>query len=348
MEAWSPTADTVPFLIERFALPYATGSLTSVARGSMGQVWRLDLAEPRVRDPGVAGDRLMIKQFFWGADGDAEHRAQAEAEFCQAAAASGLILTVGIPAADGGYVQRLATHTGEVVLRLNTWAGGCQLRREDPGRAEYLGSTLGTLHALRYPAESQPDPYFTTPPSDDSWNALLVRVGQEDRRIPNLARLLNERIAELVALGHLVDTAPQTDLIFSHRDVQPANVLRDGASGALTLIDWDEAGPVSPSRELASQLCVWHVHDAVVQHDVIRRTVRAYRDAGGYGAVDSLATFSLRLANDLNYIHDEVLAALDDDLPEDLRKHAEREAEHFIAATPTRIMLEAIIDAATS
>jgi thiamine kinase-like enzyme len=348
MEGWSPTDATVPYLIDRFALPYARGTLTPVARGSMGRIWRLDLVRPTVRDTGVTGDRLMVKQFFWGADQNAERNARAEADLCRAAAAAGLKLTQSISAIDGSYVQRLPTPAGEVVLRLNTWACGRELRPTDSGRAEYLGRTLGTLHALRFPAASQPDPYFTTPPSDDAWAALLEKAAAASDRIPDLARMLRHRVPELMVLGSHVDTAVQQDLIFSHRDVKPANVLRDDSSGALTLIDWDEAGPISPSRELASQLCVWHVQDGTVQPEQIRRTVRAYQAAGGHGAVDSLASFSLRLANDLNYIHDEVLAALGDDLPEDMRKHAEQEAELFIATAPTPGTLEAIVEASTS
>lgn len=347
MEGWNPTAETVPYLIDRFALPYARGTLIPVARGSMGQIWRLDLVEPTVRDTGITGSHLMLKEFFWGAGDDAEGNASAEAGFCRAAAAAGVKLTQSIHAVDGTYIQRLPTQTGEVVVRLNTWASGRELQPTDPGRADYLGRTLGTLHALRYPTESQPDPYFTIPPSDDAWAALLDQVAAAPDRIPNLARLLPNRISDLAALASHVDTTTQQDLIFSHRDVKPANVMRDESSGAQTLVDWDEAGPISPSRELASQLCVWHVHEGVVRREEIRRTIRAYQAAGGHGTVNSLASFSTRLANDLNYIHDEVLAALGDDLPEDMRKHAENEAEQFIVAAPTRATLEDIIEAST-
>lgn len=345
---WSPTEDAIQFLIDRFALPYAGGALTPVARGSMGQVWRLDLVAPTLQERRVAGDRLMIKQFFWGADEDAESNARAEAAFCRRAAAAGLTLTHGYPATDGTYVQQLPEQLGGVVLRLNSWASGRELLPTDPGRAEYLGSTLGTLHALRHPTGSQPDPYFTTPPSHDAWAKVLDRVAAGADRIPSLAPMVRRRVPDLVDLGRYVDTGPQHDLIFSHRDVKPANVLRDVASGGWTLIDWDEAGPVSPSRELASQLCVWHVHDGVVHREDVRRTVRAYRAAGGPGTVDSLPAFSLRLANDLNYIHDEILTALGDDLGPDMRRYAEKEAAHFIATAPTGPTLEAIIDAATS
>lgn len=348
MDAWNPTDASVPLLIDRFALPYTTGALTPVTRGSMGQIWRLDLTEPTAHDTGITGNRLMLKQFFWGADEAAEQHARTEAEFCRAAAAAGLTLTLTIPAADGTYVQRLPTRAGEIVLRLNTWANGRELQPTDPGRAEYLGRTLGILHALRYRTDTQPDPYFTVPPSDDAWDTLLARIAHATQRIPNLAHLLRERILQLADLSRFVDTSAQTDLIVSHRDVKPRNVLRDDSSGALTLIDWDEVGPISPSRELASQLCVWHVHDGVVQQDAIRRTVHAYQAAGGYGTVDSLASFSTRLANDLNYIHDEVLAALGSDLPEDMRRHAEHEAEYYITTAPTRKTLEAVIAAATS
>ena len=346
MTSWNPTDADIGSLIDRCALPYAGGTLTAVARGSMGKVWRLDLVGPTVLDTGIPGHRLMIKEFFWGADQDAERNAQLEAEFCRRAARAGVILTQGVPARDGTYVQTVPTATGEVIIRVNTWAGGRHVRSIDAGRAEYLGNTLGTLHALRHPTMSQPDPYFTTPPAADAWSALLDRVAATTERIPDLAAILARRLPNLLALVRQVDTGPQPDLIFSHRDVKPENVLRDEATGVATLIDWDEAGPISPSRELASQLCVWHVHDGTVDREAIRRTMESYRTAGGYGTVDSMATFSLRLANDLNYIHDEVLAALDLDLPEDMRSYARSEAERFIIDAPSLRTLESIMEAA--
>lgn len=202
------------------------------------------------------------------------------------------------------------------------------------------------MHALRFPATAEPDPYFTTPPSSEDWHALTERVVKERERIPLIADDLLLHIQDLVDLGAFVDQSPQRDLVCSHRDVKPGNVLVDDSSNEMTLIDWDEVGSVSPTWELADQLYTWHVRNSLVYREDIRRTVLAYRDAGGYGSVESPSSFSLWLAKNLNYIHGQVSAALEDDLAPDMRKYAEEEAGRFIANLPTDAILEAVIEAA--
>lgn len=159
---------------------------------------------------------------------------------------------------------------------------------------------------------------------------------------------LTDCVDLLTELGGLVDTAAQPDLITSHRDVKPGNVLLDPKTGDRTLVDWDEAGPIAPAREVAAQLWVWHVHHGSVDAEGIARTMAAYRSSGGHADLDDLSVFSLRLANDLNYIHGQVVAALADDITDDMRRYAVREAQTFLDNLPTRQILEQILDAAAA
>jgi Ser/Thr protein kinase RdoA (MazF antagonist) len=341
VETLEPTEQAALFLISSFGLPYASGRLVSAARGSMGQIWRLELSEPA--HAGVDDGRLMIKQFFWGASDDAECAARTEAELCRAAAADGLTVSSGHPTPDGRYLLRLPDQLGGAVVRAYDWVEGRDLTRSDVGRADYLGTTLGTLHRLRLPATTEPDPYFTTPPNKDNWDELVEITKVAHARIPDLAAALSDRIGRLRSLSALVDTDPQTDLITSHRDVKPGNVLFDPRTNVKTLVDWDETGPISPARELAAQLWVWHVNDEILDRQGIRDTMSAYRAAGGYADLDDLAVFSLRLANDLNYVHGQVLASLADDISQDMRQYAIGEARRFLGSLPTQEILEDIL-----
>ncbi|GAA2760705.1 hypothetical protein [Actinopolymorpha rutila] len=126
----------------------------------------------------------------------------------------------------------------------------------------------------------------------------------------------------------------------------PANVLVDQTSGAFTLIDWDEIGPISPSRELASQLWTWHLHNGQPDIAGIRETVTAYREAGGTADISDLGAFSFGLACDLNYLADEISAAMDTEMPPSMREYAERQAERFLADLPSPGQLAAIVQAA--
>jgi Ser/Thr protein kinase RdoA (MazF antagonist) len=336
-----PTEQTVQFLISSFALPYTSGRLAPAARGSMGQIWRLELREPT--HAGSNDGSLMIKQFFWGVSDSAECAARTEVQLCGAADAEGLAVSHGHPTPDGRYLLRLPDLLGGAVVRAYDWIDGRDLTRSDAGRSEYLGTTLGTLHRLRLPATSEPDPYYTTPPNQDNWDELVEVTKIAHPRIPHLAAALSDKIGRLRSLSALVDTDPQTDLITSHRDVKPGNVLLDPRTNVKTLIDWDEAGPISPARELAAQLWVWHVDDGILDRQGIRETMAAYRAAGGYADLDELSVFSLRLANDLNYVHGQVVASLADDISQDMRQYAIGEARRFLDSLPTQEILEDIL-----
>lgn len=339
METMEPGPETVRLLISAFGLPSFGGRLVPAARGSMGRIWRLELDDQQP---------IMIKQFFWGAADDAEEAARVEADLCCAARAAGLSLAAGIATTDGNHLVRLPDRLGGAVVRGYEWVDGRDLGPSDGGRADYLGNTLGVLHSLRRPATTQPDAYFTTPPDPGNWDELIKITESTQDRIGGLSDRLTDCVDLLTELGGLVDTAAQPDLITSHRDVKPGNVLLDPKTGDRTLVDWDEAGPIAPAREVAAQLWVWHVHHGSVDAEGIARTMAAYRSSGGHADLDDLSVFSLRLANDLNYIHGQVVAALADDITDDMRRYAVREAQTFLDNLPTRQILEQILDAAAA
>lgn len=346
METLIPGAETARFLLERFGLPYRKGVLTPTARGSMGQIWRLDLTRPMESAPAPTLS-LMVKQFFWGVGPDAEDVAATEVEFCDRAVEAGVSASRSCATVDGTYVQVLPPEMGGATVRVNSWVRGRHVRRDDADRADYLGRTLGLLHGLRHPTATEPDVYFTTPPTPQVWEAQLTRVIAERDRIPRIAQALPDRMQDLLELGSFVAPSVRQALICSHRDVKPENVLVDENSGEWVLIDWDEVGPINPQQELAAQLVTWHVRNGIVDRRAVAQTMRAYRGAGGwYGEVDSLAAFSWRLATDLNYVDGQATAALADDLGPEMRQHAEQEAEAFLAWLPTRTMLEQVIEAA--
>ena len=65
-------------------------------------------------------------------------------------------------------------------------------------------------------------------------------------------------------------------LVTCHRDLHPGNVLAE-ACGELAVLDWDDAGPACPDRELAGLLMFWHGHDDGTADDgAVRRTLATY------------------------------------------------------------------------
>ncbi len=76
-----------------------------------------------------------------------------------------------------------------------------------------------------------------------------------------------------------------------HLDLWSDNLRRTPESG-LCVIDFDNAGPADPSRELAMTLFEFGRGDAVRQ----RRLYAAYREAGGPGRITGRGDFALTVA----------------------------------------------------
>jgi hypothetical protein len=142
----------------------------------------------------------------------------------------------------------------------------------------------------------------------------------------------------LRALAALVTPAAQADLVTCHRDLHPGNVLVDGA-GDLVALDWDDAGPACPGRELAGVLMFWHVGAGRADEAAAERTLRAYRAAGGPGRLRDERSFGMYLAGRLNFLHGQATLALDPDADPADRDYASAEVSDTLARLPTLPMI---------
>jgi len=140
------------------------------------------------------------------------------------------------------------------------------------------------------------------------WGADEEAVRQETRFTGRLAA--HRRPLESLSL--MVTPAPRKTLVMCHRDFRTGNVLRDSA-GNLILLDWDDAGPASPDRELAQLLLDWHAHGGEIDRAAVRETVHGYLAAGGPGRVRDERSFGMAIASRLNFLFVQAKAALDPD-----------------------------------
>ena len=107
------------------------------------------------------------------------------------------------------------------------------------------------------------------------------------------------------------------------------------ASGELAVLDWDDAGPACPDRELAGLLMFWHGHDDGTADDAaVQRTLAAYRAAGGPGRLRGEQSFGMYIACRLNFLEAQASVALDQGAAPEHRAYASSEISDTLARLP--------------
>jgi thiamine kinase-like enzyme len=254
-------------IADRFGLGVAGGMVGPVARGVVGQIWRLET------------DRGSWAVKEWIEPPAVEELAEGVA-FQEAAAAAGIPSPSTARAPDGAWLADL----DGTAIRVQRWV---DLRDRDPmADPEAVGRLVGMLHQVPFEGQEPIDSWYTDPIGADGWDALIDEL--DAARAPFADRLRSLR-DDLVALDALI--VPPTDVRTCHRDLWADN-LRVTATGELCLIDWEDCGLADPSKELA--LVLWEF--GRTDPGRARMLHAAYVDAAGPGRVRSPSDFSMVIA----------------------------------------------------
>ncbi|KUM72262.1 phosphotransferase enzyme family protein [Streptomyces curacoi] len=285
--------DKADLMAETYALGAGPWTMTPVTRGALGQIWKLT----------GDGSAWAIKELLFGCD---EEQVAREAALRHAMADLGIASPRLMPNRHGAYVSQLAASAGGSYVKLYDWIDGTEADASDPGILDWFGRTMALLHRAGEGASETPNAWYEQCPQDADWKELHGRVRRAG--VPwadALGRFVDTAAPEL---GQWVTPSDPGDLVTSHLDLQPQNVLV--GPGGPVLLDWDNAGPASAEREFARAVYVWSGGNRV-NADAARRLVRAYRSAGGRASVKGPGSFSMLFATALNYIQVQAECAID-------------------------------------
>ncbi|MEY2467473.1 MAG: hypothetical protein QOF21_171 [Actinomycetota bacterium] len=263
---------------DAFALGSPRRELVEVARGAMGQVYRLETE----RGP------FAVKRLFAGPTGGED--ANAQLQF--AAHAAGVPLPLPV-VTDGGDLLALV---GEDWWRAYEWVDGAICPFDAPApvaAAAGVARSLGRLHALRHDEGGEVDGWFLGV-DDSSIDAALAIAAAHGLDVAAVQR----ELPRLAAISRLpLESKP----IGCHNDPDRGNVLvrTDGVS---VLVDWDNAGPAYAECEFAGALFSWCYDDSPeLRHETVEAMVHAYRETGATFAPNGLEVFATACSSWVQY-----------------------------------------------
>lgn len=309
--------------------------MTHAADGAMGRVWRLD----------TDMTSYAVKELYWAKDPAAEEAVVAsQVQFCDAARAAGIVAPSNLRTTSDHYVIELPAELGGRLVRAYEWIQGRPLQPSDASAAAgWAGRTQAIIEQLAAPTSGQEvDPWSYCAPTEETWDALASRC--EKAQQPWVDRL-RQTIPRFVALADLVTPPDFDQLIMTHTDFQPQNVMN--ADGRYVLLDWDDSGPSTRPRALGGLINNWHIHGTTVDHEGIQQTLTSYRAAGGTAHITKTADFGDSICGYLNYVHGQAELSIDHAHPDNLRIDAGRRMPDLLRPPPLSVYEEAILAAAT-
>jgi Ser/Thr protein kinase RdoA (MazF antagonist) len=238
-----------------------------VARGEQGEVWRLS----------SASGSWAVKTTFAPlsaaeAEMPAEFQARAEAE--------------GVPAPTGRRTREgywLADVDG-TTIRVFAWV---EMAAPDPQLDPVLvGRTVAALHRAVLPTRERPVEWYTEPIGAAAWAEITTEASRQQAPFADQLAAVCVDLMDVESMVH-----PMTAVQICHCDLWADNV-RGTPEGGILVIDWDNAGPADPSRELALVLFEF----GRGRPDRLRLLYDAYLAHGGPGRVEVEADFSTIIA----------------------------------------------------
>lgn len=238
-----------------------------VARGEVGQVWRLTTSR----------GTWAVKEPF---EAPSTEEVNDDAAFQDVVFAAGVSMPQVVRTRQGDVLADV----GQATVRVYEWVD--LMERDawlDPAT---VGRIVASIHGVHYIGQNPVDPWYTDPIGPDRWDDLIGQLSSAGAAFADGLVSIRD---ELVGLEALLEWP--TTLQTCHRDLFADNVLRTPA-GTVCVIDWENVGLADPSQELGLVLFEFGCGEAARS----RALYDAYVDAGGPGRIDRPGCFSMVIA----------------------------------------------------
>ena len=252
----------------RFGLGEATSFAGPVARGRVGEIWRLDT------------ERGSYAVKTWRERPDVTE-VDADTALQEHFLGAGVPMPAPVRATDGAVLAEV----GGVPLRVHTWV---DVLPEDRGLdPAAVGALLALLHRSAPPAPGPVDAWFTEPVGAAGWSAARRALGAAGA--PFAARL--DALVPSLLDAEASWTTARASWSPATATCGPTTCARTPAGGLMAL-DWENAGAAEPAQELAQLVVEFGRGDP----GRWRALHAAYVGAGGPARLREPRDFTLLLA----------------------------------------------------
>lgn len=272
-------------LADRFGLGRVEGHPEYVDRGAMGEIWQLRTS---------AGRWAVKWQFPWVATDPRP----ADVQVQRAAAAAGIPLPLPVTAQDGEAVLAV----GDRFARVYQWVdlGQPVPLPASAATATEAGRLLGLLHGLGITVTEEVDPWYIEVPEADFWIDLTDRAAASEAP---WARRLDQARGLIADLSEHVIPPSGRPAIVCHRDFNPGNVLPSAETGLLIVLDWENAGPLDPVRELGYAVFCWSSAGGQFDAAAAEALIAGYAITSGSAPELDGGMFATAIATHVNVLH---------------------------------------------
>jgi aminoglycoside phosphotransferase (APT) family kinase protein len=204
---------------------------------------------------------------------------------------------------------------GSVYVQVFAWVEGTILPPgpSTPEQARLIGAALDKMHTLHLDIPGIELPTWRIF-RDDDW-VLLSRRGSQ-RQLP-WAESLRDMVRDIRWWSLLAQQANKrlwAHLALSHCDLDQKNVLWQDAS-AFAIVDWDAAGLINPTIDLASTALAWSGQTVGEPSEAtFRALIEGYRSAGGAPGDNASDALQSCLGNWLEWLEVNLQRSLKDEI----------------------------------